>query len=100
MAHPPMRGRLLTPSGTGSYVIWRDRRRPITIDGRLELYSAREVIANYRLLNGEGGFAYLRRWRIGGVVTRHPQGARVLQRHGFRVAARRAGAWYLVKGRR
>ena len=100
MAHPPARGRLLVPSGTGSYVIWRDRHRPITIDGRLELYSAREVIANYRLLNGEGGFAYLRRWRIGGVVTRHPRGARVLQRHGFRVAARRAGAWYLVKGRR
>ncbi|MEJ7718853.1 MAG: hypothetical protein WKF31_13145 [Thermoleophilaceae bacterium] len=66
LAHPPRKGRLLVPSGTGSYVLWRDPDRAVTIDGRLELYTARQVIANYRLLNGQGALRYLRRWRIGG----------------------------------
>jgi hypothetical protein len=97
IAHPPPRGRLLAPSGTGSYVLWRDPGRPVTIDGRLELYGASEVIANYSLLKGEGGLAYLRRWRVGGVLTPSRRGARALERHGFRLVSRRGGGYYLLR---
>jgi hypothetical protein len=97
VAHPPASGRLLTPSGTGSYLMWRDRRRPITVDGRLELYTAGQVIANYRLLNGEGSFRYLHRWHITGAITRSPGGVRDLRRRGFRVAAHRGSGWYLLR---
>lgn len=97
LAHPPDRGRLVLPAGAGSYALWRDPERPIAIDGRMELYTPHEVRSTYRLLSGQGAVRTLRRWRVGGVVTRSRRGAQVLRRHGFRVDARRGGAFYLVR---
>jgi hypothetical protein len=96
-AHPPPRGRVLVPSGTGSYMLWRHPHVPVVVDGRLEQYSARDLLATYRLLAGRrSALRYLRRWRIGAVLTRNATGARVLERHGFRLAARVGGGYYLV----
>ena len=96
-AHPPARGRILMPSGTGSYMLWRHPRSPVVIDGRLEQYSARDLLATYRLLAGRrDALRYLRRWQIGAVLTHNRKGAEVLERHGFRLAARIAGSLYLV----
>ena len=96
-AHPPARGRILMPSGTGSYMLWRHPRVPVVVDGRLERYRARDLLAAYRLLSGRrDALRYLRRWRIGAVLTRNAAGARVLERHGFRLTARVAGGYYLV----
>ncbi len=97
LAHPPDRGRLVLPAGAGSYALWRDPDRPIAIDGRMELYTPHEVRSTYRILDGKGARRTLRRWRVGGVVTRSRRGVRVLRRHGFRVEARRGGAFYLVR---
>src|SRR4051812_37196094 len=96
-AHPPAHGRILMPSGTGSYMLWRHPGTPVVVDGRLEQYSARDLLATYRLLAGRrDALRYLRRWRIGAVLTRNATGARVLERHGFRLAARVGGGYYLV----
>jgi hypothetical protein len=96
-AHPPAHGRVLMPSGTGSYMLWRHPRVPVVVDGRLEQYSAHELLTTYRLLAGRrSALRYLRRWRIGAVLTRNAAGAAVLERHGFRLAARVGGGWYLV----
>jgi hypothetical protein len=96
-AHPPARGRILMPSGTGSYMLWRHPHVPVVIDGRLEQYSARDLLVTYRLLAGRrSALGYLRRWRIGAVLTHNRNGAAVLQRHGFRLAARVGGGYYLV----
>lgn len=97
LADPPDRGRLVLPAGAGSYSLWRDPERPIAIDGRMELYTPYEVRSTYWLLKGQGVRRTLRRWRVGGVVTRSRRGVRVLRRHGFRVDARRGGAFYLVR---
>ena len=97
LAHPPDHGRLVLPAGAGSYALWRDPERPIAIDGRMELYTPHEVRSTYRLLSGQGAARTLRRWRVGGVVTRSRRGVGVLRRHGFRVEARRGGAFYLVR---
>jgi hypothetical protein len=95
--HPPPRGRVLMPSGTGSYMLWRHPGIPVVVDGRLEQYSARDLLAAYRLLAGRrSALGYLRRWRIGAVLTRNATGARVLERHGFRLVARVGGGYYLV----
>jgi hypothetical protein len=95
--HPPPRGRILMPSGTGSYMLWRHPQTPVVVDGRLEQYSARDLLASYRLLAGRrGSLRYLRRWHIGAVLTRNATGARVLERHGFRLEARVARGYYLV----
>jgi hypothetical protein len=96
-AHPPARGRILMPSGTGSYMLWRHPRVPVVIDGRLEQYSARDLLATYRLLAGRrSALRYLRRWRIGAVLTHNRNGATVLRHNGFRLAARVGGGYYLV----
>jgi hypothetical protein len=96
-AHPPARGRILMPSGTGSYMLWRHPRTPVVVDGRLEQYSARDLLATYRLLAGRrSALRYLKRWRIGAVLTRNATGARVLSHHGFRLVARVGGGYYLV----
>src|SRR5439155_19792241 len=42
-AHPPRRGRILTPTGTGSYMLWRHPGTPIVVDGRLERYKGHEL---------------------------------------------------------
>ncbi|MBA2429450.1 MAG: hypothetical protein H0V55_06980 [Thermoleophilaceae bacterium] len=63
----------------------------------MELYTPHEVRSTYRILDGKGARRTLRRWRVGGVVTRSRRGVRVLRRHGFRVEARRGGAFYLVR---
>ena len=99
-AHPPAHGRILMPSGTGSYMLWRHPGTPVVIDGRLEQYSARDLLATYRLLAGHrDALHYLRRWRIGAVLTRNATGARVLEQHGFRLVARVGGGYYLVARR-
>jgi hypothetical protein len=96
-AHPPAHGRILMPSGTGSYMLWRYPRVPVVVDGRLEQYSASELLTSYRLLAGRrSALRYLHRWRIGGVLTRNARGAAVLERHGFRLVARVGGGYYLV----
>jgi hypothetical protein len=96
-AHPPAHGRILMPSGTGSYMLWRHPRVPVVVDGRLEQYSARDLLATYRLLAGRrSALRYVRRWGIGAVLTRNATGARVLERHGFRLVARVGGGYYLV----
>ena len=96
-SHPPSRGRILMPTGTGSYMLWRHPRVPVVVDGRLEQYSAPDLLTTYRLLEGHRpALRYLRRWRIGAVLTRNATGARVLQRHGFRLVARVGGGYYLV----
>jgi hypothetical protein len=96
-AHPPARGRILMPSGTGSYMLWRHPRVAVVVDGRLEQYSARDLLASYRLLAGRrSALRYLRRWHIGAALTRNATGARVLERHGFRLVARVGGGYYLV----
>jgi hypothetical protein len=96
-AHPPAHGRILMPTGTGSYMLWRHPGTPVVVDGRLEQYSSRDLLATYRLLEGKrSALRYLRRWRIGAVLTRNATGARVLERHGFRLAARVGGGYYLV----
>jgi hypothetical protein len=96
-AHPPARGRVLMPTGTGSYMLWRHPGTPVVVDGRLEQYSARDLLASYRLLAGRrDALRFLRRWRIGAVLTRNGAGARVLERHGFRLVARVGGGFYLV----
>jgi hypothetical protein len=95
--HPPARGRILMPSGTGSYMLWRHPHVAVVVDGRLEQYSARDLLTSYRLLAGRrDALRYLRRWRIGAVLTRNATGARVLERHGFRLVARVGGGYYLV----
>lgn len=96
-AHPPRRGRILTPTGTGSYMLWRHPGTPVVVDGRLERYSAHDLLTTYRLLAGRhGSLRYLRRWHVGAVVTRNARGAAVLRRHGFRVRKRIGASWYLV----
>ena len=96
--HPPAAGRILMPTGTGSYMLWRHPKVPVVVDGRLEQYSARDLLATYRLLAGRSSaLGYLRRWRIGAVLTHNRTGAAVLQRHGFRLAARVGGGYYLVR---
>jgi hypothetical protein len=95
-AHPPASGRILMPSGTGSYMLWRHPHVKVVVDGRLEQYSARDLLATYRLLAGRrDALRYLRRWHIGAVLTHNRTGARVLERHGFRLVARVGGAYYL-----
>ena len=95
-AHPPARGRILMPSGTGSYMLWRHPRVRVVVDGRLEQYSASELLTTYRLLAGRrSALRYLHRWRIGAVLTRNGTGAAVLERHGFRLVARVGGGYYL-----
>jgi hypothetical protein len=97
-AHPPARGRILMPTGTGSYMLWRHPHVPVVVDGRLEQYSARDLLSAYRLLAGRrSALRYLRRWRIGAVLTHNRTGADVLQAHGFRLAARVGGGFYLVR---
>jgi hypothetical protein len=67
------------------------------VDGRLEQYSARDLLTTYRLLAGQrSALGYLHRWGIGAVLTRNATGARVLQQHGFTLEARVAGGYYLV----
>jgi hypothetical protein len=95
--HPPAHGRILMPSGTGSYMLWRHPHVPVVVDGRLEQYSARDLLTTYRLLAGRrSALRYLRRWRIGAVLTHNRTGAAVLEQHGFRLAARVGGGYYLV----
>jgi hypothetical protein len=95
--HPPAHGRVLMPTGTGSYMLWRHPRVPVVADGRLEQYSAHEILTTYRLLAGRrSALRYLRRWRIGAVLTGNKTGAAVLERHGFRLVARVGGGYYLV----
>jgi hypothetical protein len=95
--HPPRSGRVLMPSGTGSYMLWAHPRVQVVVDGRLEQYSTRDLLTSYRLLAGRrSALGYLRRWRIGAVLTRNATGARVLSRHGFRLVARVGGGYYLV----
>jgi hypothetical protein len=95
-AHPPAHGRILMPSGTGSYMLWRHPHVQVVVDGRLEQYSARDLLATYRLLEGRpSALGYLRRWHIGAVLTRNRSGAAVLERHGFRLVARVGGGYYL-----
>jgi hypothetical protein len=95
--HAPAHGRILMPSGTGSYMLWRHPEVPVVVDGRLEQYSARDLLATYRLLAGRrSALRYIRRWRIGAVLTRNATGAAVLERHGFRLVARVDGGYYLV----
>jgi hypothetical protein len=85
------------PTGTGSYMLWRHPRVPVVVDGRLEQYSARDLLTTYRLLAGRrSALRYLRRWRIGAALTGNATGARVLERHGFRFLARVGGGYYLV----
>jgi hypothetical protein len=96
-AHPPRNGRILMPSGTGSYMLWRHPHTPVVVDGRLEQYSARDLLATYRLLAGRrAALRYLKRWKVGAVLTRNATGARVLERHGFQLVARVGGGYYLV----
>jgi hypothetical protein len=96
-AHPPARGRILMPTGTGSYMLWRHPHVRVVVDGRLEQYSARDLLTTYRLLDGRSSaLRYLRRWQIGAVLTRNRTGAAVLEHHGFRLAARVGGGLYLV----
>jgi hypothetical protein len=97
-AHAPAAGsRILMPSGTGSYMLWRHPGTAVVVDGRLEQYSPRDLLATYRLLAGKrNALRYLRRWHIGAVLTRNATGAQVLQRHGFRLMARVGGGYYLV----
>jgi hypothetical protein len=96
-AHPPARGRVLMLTGTGSYMLWRHPRVPVVVDGRLEQYSARDLLTTYRLLAGRrSALRYLDRWRIGAVLTHNATGAAVLERHGFRLVARVGGGYYLV----
>ncbi len=95
--HPPPRGRILSLSGTGSYLLWRGPSMRVAVDGRLELYDRREIVASYRVHDGYGDFGYLRRWRVGGVLTRSAEGARALRRQGFRLAARRGRGHYLMR---
>jgi hypothetical protein len=96
-AHPPRHGRILTPTGTGSYMLWRHPDVPVVVDGRLERYSSRELLAGYRLLAGSGhSLRYLRRWNVGAVLTRNRRGAAELRRHGFRLKARIGRAYYLT----
>jgi hypothetical protein len=97
-AHPPPRGRILMPTGTGSYMLWRHPHVQVVVDGRLEQYSARDLLTAYRLLDGRSSaLRYLRRWQIGAVLTRNRRGAAVLERRGFRLAARVGGGFYLVR---
>ena len=97
-AHPPARGRILMPTGTGSYMLWRHPRAQVVVDGRLEQYSARDLLTSYRLLDGRrSALRYLRRWQISAVLTRNRTGATVLERHGFQLAARVGGGYYLVR---
>ncbi|MEA2430008.1 MAG: hypothetical protein QOI19_481, partial [Thermoleophilaceae bacterium] len=78
-------------------MLWRHPRVPVVIDGRLEQYSARDLLATYRLLAGRrDALGYLHRWQIGAVLTHNRNGAEVLQRHGFRLVARTGGSYYLV----
>jgi hypothetical protein len=96
-AHPPVSGRILMPSGTGSYMLWRHPSVPVVVDGRLEQYRAKDLLATYRLLAGRrSALRYLRRWHIGAVLTRNATGTRVLEHHGFRLVARVGGGYYLV----
>jgi hypothetical protein len=96
-SHPPLRGRILTPTGTGSYMLWRHPDVPVVVDGRLERYSAHDLLTTYRLLAGSRpSLRYLRRWDVGAVLTRNGRGAAELRRHGFTLRARIGDSYYLT----
>jgi hypothetical protein len=96
-AHPPRHGRILAPTGTGSYMLWRHPGTSIVVDGRLERYRGHELMVAYRLLGGtEPSLRQLRRWNVGAVLTHNRRGAEVLAAHGFRLRARIGTAYYLV----
>jgi hypothetical protein len=97
-SHAPGHGRILMPTGTGSYMLWRHPKAHVVVDGRLERYSAHDLMTTYRLLDGRRtSLRYIDRWHIGAVLTRNRHGAEVLERNGFALRARVGGGYYLVR---
>jgi hypothetical protein len=94
LAAAPVPGRVAAPSGTGSYLLWRAPRQPITVGGRFENYRAGELDAALDLLAGRR-LELLRPWRIRALLTRDPAGVARLVRVGFRVVARSDGGHLL-----
>jgi hypothetical protein len=101
LRHPPRHGRLAALAGIGSYLLWREPRTRVVIDGWLEHFTAAELRDTYAVLRGlPGAEADLARLRIGAVITRHDRAVRLLEAHGFVVVASSpTQGKYLVRGR-
>ena len=92
----PVPGRVAAPAGTGSYLLWRAPEQPVTIDGRFENYSARELDAAYAILAGDR-LDLVARWDVTRVITPDRRGATVLARSGFRLERRGEGGSFLLR---
>ena len=97
-AHPPT-GRVAVAAGTGSYRLWRAPSVPITVDGRYENYSSRELEGSYDIVaHRDDAERLVEAWRIGGIITRNPRAAAEWRRTGlFRVAHVGEDGIYLVR---
>lgn len=95
----PIEGRVAAPAGTGSYLLWRAPAQAVTIDGRFENYSERELDAAYAILAGDR-LDLVARWDVTRVITPDPRGATVLARSGFRLERRGEGGSFLLQRRR
>jgi hypothetical protein len=98
LRHPPASGRIAAVAGIGSYLLWRGARTPVVINGWLEHYRPDELRGAYIALRPTpAGLGYIRRLRIGGVITRSPATVHWLASHGFRVEASTTEGTYLVR---
>jgi hypothetical protein len=96
VAADPVPGRVAAPAGTGSYLLWRAPAQRVTIDGRFENYSPRELGAAYALLAGDR-LDLVARWNVTRVITRDRRGATILARSGFRLERRGEGGSFLLR---
>jgi hypothetical protein len=84
-AHP-VPGRVATPAGTGSYLLWHASSLRIAIDGRFENYTDAELDGTYDIVDHRGGWrAAVTRWDITRVITRNPRAIRDFIADGWRV---------------
>jgi hypothetical protein len=100
VTHPPGPGRIATPPGTGSYLLYRGGANAPLIDGRLENYTPAEIDGTYAVLRGEEAAVdhAVRDWNVVAIITRDRTGIRELPRQGFRVVFRNREGAYLVRG--
>lgn len=96
VAAHPIAGRIAAAPGTGSYLLWRAPEQDITVDGRFENYSARELDGTYDLVRGEG-LELVDDWDIRGVITRRSDALPALRRRGFRTVHEAGGGYLLVR---
>ncbi len=96
VAAEPLPGRVAAPAGVGSYLLWRAPHQQVTVDGRFENYSARELEGNYAILGGDR-LDLVARWNVMRVITEDRRGVEKLEWAGFSVERRGAAGYYLLR---